>query len=354
MNSRRPTLADVAQRAGVSYATADRVVNGRGGVSEKTVRNVRTAVSDLNYVRNVAAANLSQQRYYRFAAVLPEGTNAFFARMRALLGAAAERLLVDRVNLTIETVAAFDPGALRDRLESLAAEGVDGIALVGSDDVSTVDAIAALRDGGIPVLTLVSEVPGSNRAAYVGIDNTVAGSTVARLITLAHGGRSGRILPIVGGLSARDHADRMQGLRNTVPSQITLAPVIEGRDRSDLVETFVADALKADPSITAIYSAGGGNSGLVRVLKSLPQDRPRPIVVLHELVANTRSALEQDLIDIIIDQRPEEEVARVIESLRLLADRRDPLMTDPIVPTIYVRENLPQDTQSTQAGEPPK
>lgn len=352
MHDRPPTLADVAQRAGVSYATADRVVNGRGGVSDKTVRSVHAAVSALGYVRNVAAANLSQQRVYRFVAVLPDGSNAFFARMRALFEAAATRMIADRVNLSVETVAAFDPAALRERLETLAKQGVDGIAVVGSDDASTINTIAALRDSGIAVMTLVSEVPGSDRAAYVGIDNTVAGGTVGRLLVLAHGGRSGRILPVVGALTARDHADRLQGLREVVAPEITIAPVIEGRDRQDLVEAGVTEALRADPSITAIYSAGAGNVGLIRVLQALPATTRRPIVVLHELVAHSRRALEAGLIDIIIDQRPEEEVARVIDGLRLLADRRAPILTDPIVPTIYVRENLPPEPQITITGNP--
>ncbi|MCR8826339.1 LacI family DNA-binding transcriptional regulator [Pseudosulfitobacter koreensis] len=352
MHDRPPTLADVALRAGVSYATADRVVNGRGGVSDKTVRRVHAAVSALGYVRNVAAANLSQQRVYRFVAVLPEGSNAFFARMRDLFEVAAARMAADRVTLAVETVAAFDSDVLRARLDLLAGQGVDGIALVGSDDSSTVEVIATLRSKGIPVVTLVSDVPGSERAAYVGIDNVIAGGTVGRLMMLAHGGRSGRILPVVGALSARDHADRLQGLREVIGGDITLASVIEGRDRHDLVETHVAEALSADPSITAIYSAGAGNAGLIRVVEALPATTPRPIVILHELVAHSRRALEAGLIDIVIDQRPEEEVARVIDGLRQLADRREPVMTAVIVPTIYVRENLPPEHQHTNTGHP--
>ena len=78
------------------------------------------------------------------------------------------------------------------------------------------------------------------------------------------------------------------------------------------------------------------------MLEALPPDAARPHVFLHELVPHSRRALEEGLIDVIIDQRPDEEVARVIEHLTLLADRRELLRTDPIVPTIFVRENLPQ------------
>ncbi len=345
-----PTLSDVAQRAGVSYATADRVVNARGGVAEKSASRVRAAIEELGYVRNLAAANLSQQRHYRFVAVLPGGDNAFFKRMCGLLEAAADRLRPDRVGLTVETVEAFDAPALCARLEALGGDGVDGLALVGSDDPRVLAAIADLRARGIPVLTLVSDVPGADSNGYVGIDNTVAGRTAGRLIVLAHGGQPGRVLPVVGALSARDHADRVAGLRAVIRPRIAVAPVIEGRDRKGRVAKRVAAALQADPGITAIYSAGAGNAGLIKVLESLPRDRPRPIVVLHELVPHSRRALERGLIDIVIDQRPEDAVARVVEGLRLLADKRELARTDPILPTIYLADNLPA-SDTSQKGE---
>ncbi|MBV0911180.1 LacI family DNA-binding transcriptional regulator [Anianabacter salinae] len=351
MDRRLPTLSDVARRAGVSYATADRVVNARTGVSDRAAQSVRQAIDELGYVRNVAAANLSQQRLYRLAAVLPAGSNAFFRRMRDLFGASAERLLVDRIRLRVEDVEAFDPCALRDRLDALGQDGVDGIAVVGSADPEVVGTISALRAKGVPVLALVSDLPGAERDAYVGIDNTVVGRTAGRLMVLSHGGRRGRILPVVGTRTAPDHADRLAGFYEVIGGAMDIAPVIEGRDQHELVERQVAAALEADPAITGIYSAGAGNAGLIRVLEGRTGAGPRPIVILHELVAHSRRALEAGLIDIVIDQRPEEEVARVIEALRLLADRRTPAATDPIVPTIYVRENLPPDTSGADPGE---
>lgn len=351
MDRRLPTLSDVARRAGVSYATADRVVNDRGGVAQKSARRVREAIAELGYVRNVAAANLSQRRTYRFAVVLPDGSSAFFSRIRALFDAAGERLRHDRVALRVDTVPAFDPGALCACLDRLAGEGLDGIAVVGSDDPRVARALGALHARGVGVLTLVADVLGATHDGYVGIDNRVAGRTAGRLIALAHGGRPGRVLPVVGALNARDHAERLAGLRETLAGHpdLALSPEIEGRDRHEIVEARVRAALEADPGITAIYSAGAGNAGLIRVLEARQGRGPRPVVLLHDLLPATRRALEAGLIDIVIDQRPEDEVARVLSGLRRLADRRGPPPPDPIIPAIYVRENL-----TPEAGPPPE
>lgn len=338
---RAPTLADVASQAGVSYATVDRVINGRGSVAEKSRESVLKAVADLGYVRNVAAANLAQSRVYRFCFIIPEGTNAFFERVCDIVRAARPPAGTDRTQIRVERVTAFDPVALAQCLIAITDMDIDGIALVGISDTGVDTAIARLRAKGVAVVTMISDMPVAARDAYIGIDNATAGRTAGGLIVLSHGGQPGRVLPILGSLTAHDHRERLDGLRETLaPTQLKVAPLVEGRDRHDVVEARLRTALASEPGITAIYSAGAGNAGLIRVVAQMHTGRPRPIVVLHELVPHNRAALEDGLIDIVIDQRPEEEVTRALVLLRCLADRH-PLPDDrQIVPAIYIRENL--------------
>ena len=349
-----PTLSDVAARAGVSYATADRVLNGRGGVAPKSVEKVNRAVCELGYVRNVAAANLSQNRIYRFAFVIPTGDNAFFTRVRELVNRTRDLVKPERVAVTIKDVAPFDPAALGDLLSRIEDEGYDGLAVVGSEGAGVVAALRDLRESGTAVVTLVSDVEPDARDFYVGIDNLSAGRTAARLIGLAHGGRPGRVQPVLGALQARDHRDRLQGFRDTLHEhfpQLSLAPEIEGRDRHDIVEDRLGRALQGDPGITAIYSLGAGNSGLFRLLERLPAERPRPVAVVHELAGLSRRALETGLIDVVIDQRPEDEIRLALGILRQVSDRRTVAPPQPIVPAIYVKENLPPEIGLAQQLE---
>ncbi|MEM7111431.1 MAG: LacI family DNA-binding transcriptional regulator [Chloroflexota bacterium] len=57
----RPTLKDVAAKAGVSYQTVSKVLNRRAQVSSSTEKRVMKAIEELNYRPNVAAQNLRQQ-----------------------------------------------------------------------------------------------------------------------------------------------------------------------------------------------------------------------------------------------------------------------------------------------------
>ena len=348
---KKPTLNDVASHAGVSYATADRVLNGRANVSEKTAEKVRSAVKYLGYIRNVEAANLSRQKTYRFVFVIPAGKNAFFGHIREIINSKIPWASQSAISLEIEDAPAFDAEGLAGQLEELSEKEVDGIAVVGLEDDAVLAPLKTLASAGIPIVSLVSALPSLAKETYIGIDNVMAGRTAGRLIGMAHAGNRGSVQVIVGALNARDHNERLQGIQQVLESdypEITILPIIQGRDNADRVATEITAVLQDRNDVTAVYNLGAGNSGLARVLS---QRDKRPFCVVHELVAHSRTALEENTFDIVIDQRPEVEVSAALELLKLLCDGRQIPPHDPILPTIYVRDNLPPVTSSPNHGD---
>ncbi|MFD0290328.1 LacI family DNA-binding transcriptional regulator [Streptomyces sp. NPDC127118] len=75
----RPTLEEVAARAGVGRGTASRVINGSPRVSAQTREAVEAAVAELGYVPNRAARALAGNRTDAIALVVPESETRFFA-----------------------------------------------------------------------------------------------------------------------------------------------------------------------------------------------------------------------------------------------------------------------------------
>lgn len=70
MASERPTISDVAARAGVSKSAVSFTLNGRGGVSARTRARIRTAARELGWEPSVRGRALSNDRAYAVGIVL--------------------------------------------------------------------------------------------------------------------------------------------------------------------------------------------------------------------------------------------------------------------------------------------
>lgn len=338
---RNPTLHDVARAAGVSYSTADRVLNERGKVAEKSMLRVREAMENLGYRRDIHAANLARRRSYRFRFYLPRGDHGFFSVLRKALEDEVEGRLTDRILIDLHEVPVLDAGGLIGCLSQIQPGECDCVAVVGIESPALEQEISRLSAFGTPVITLISDAAAKMRAVYVGIDNVVAGRTAGRLIRLSHMGREGRILPILGRMDVRDHRERLEGVAEVAAepgARCRILPPLEVLDQPERMHDSVSRALRINPDLTAIYSIGAGNRALIRILRDMAQ--PRPFVVLHELTPHSRAALHEDLIDAVIDQKPAEEIARALDAMKAIADGGRPVPPR-ITPTIYLKDNLP-------------
>ncbi len=108
----RPTVHDIAEKAGVSLATVDRVLNNRPGVRAKTRALVEETIVRIGYVRDVAAANLARKRLYRFEFLIPDSDNSFLDQLRVAVSDVAALSRIERIEIGMREVAAFDPAAL--------------------------------------------------------------------------------------------------------------------------------------------------------------------------------------------------------------------------------------------------
>ncbi len=125
----RPRLQDVAERAGVSLATASRVLNGSSRTpAPELVDRVRAAAADLGYVVNAQAQALAKARTGLLGLVVQDISDPYFSSIAA--GAQAEA----RVHGLQLLLASTDrePVAERDAVAAFAAHRADAIVVVGT------------------------------------------------------------------------------------------------------------------------------------------------------------------------------------------------------------------------------
>lgn len=339
----RPTVHDIASEAGVSLATVDRVLNGRPGVRRPTVEKVEDAVRRLGYVRDVSAANLAKRRVYPLVFIIPGGPNSFMRKLEQEIRAAAERSTAERTLIRIVEVPPFDPPSIVAALSGLDPQELAGVAVVATDTVEVRAEAERLIAAEVPVVTLVSDLPGSRRSHFCGIDNHAAGRTAAGLIGRFVAGETGKVLVVAGSLALSDHVDRASGFTQALASEfpgLEIVGPVEANDDSSRVREAVARAVEAHPDIAAIYNLGAGNRGLIEALEAC-QGR-KFAVVAHELTAHSQQALKDGLFDAIINQDCGHEVRSAIRVLKARADGLDPLSAqERIRIDIFMKDNLP-------------
>lgn len=337
------TLMDVCREAGVSLATADRVLNGRAGVRPATVARVRHASEKLGYRANPFAARLARRNGLRLAFVLPRGDNAFMQALAREVERVALHLAGERTQIDLLRTDVFDPHALAGTLEGLGAD-YQGAAVVALDHPLVRDAIDRLSARGLRIATLVSDVPASRRLRYIGIDNIAAGRTAGSLLGRFAGGRAGPVGVVIGSADLRDHAERLFGFTQVLaqdhPHLHVLPPEI-GHDDDEHASRAVARILRAHPDLVGLYSVGAGTGGVGAALREAARV-PRVPAVAHELTPSSRTLLLDGTIDALIHQDPGHEArsaARV-----LVADlTRAPLLPEQerIRIEVFLRDNLP-------------
>jgi LacI family transcriptional regulator len=340
----RVSLHDVAAAAGVSLATVDRVLHGRAGVRARTVERVRAVVERLGYRPDLAATRLARKTSARLVFVLPTGTNTFVDMLDKQVQAVAPWLAEQRAAAKVLRADVFSPEALARHLAGLRGH-CDAAVVMGLDHPRVRAAIDDLVAHGVVVVTLVSDVPGSKRSRFVGIDNVTAGRTSASLLGRFVGQRrTGSVGIVMGSRALRDHAERLFGFEQVMSTEygsLRLLPPIEGHDSSERTEPLVAKLLQRESDLVGLYSIGAGNRGIQAALER--SGRADKIVwICHELTPHARQALLTGVADAVINQDAGHEVRSACRlALAALSGERVVPDQERIRIDIFLRDNMP-------------
>jgi LacI family transcriptional regulator len=338
---KRATVHDVARTAGVSLATVDRVLNARPGVRPETAEKVESAIKALDFRRDLSASLLARARDLRIVFLIPDGGNAFMLSLIEAIGRRVRQTRNERLTLSTSQYHALDSGALVARLEGLSGRQTDCAVVVAPDDPAVAKAIDNASHRGVAVITLVSDLPGSARRHFIGIDNQAAGRSAASL--LGRFCQTGKIGIIAGSLGLRDHRERFEGFSGVLGRefrQLQIVGPLEGFDEDTQTEAAARKLLELHPDLAGIYNLGAGNAGLVAALGKT--HRAGDIrVVAHELTDTTRDALRAGTLDVVLDQNRDGEIRAAIAAARQVALSPDAeVHSDPIEIGIFLRDNL--------------
>jgi len=341
----KPTTKDLAKAAGVSLATVDRVLNARAGVRQTTVQRVQKAIKEIDFVRDVAAANLARGKDYQLVFLLPDHDDEFINLIQVSLGEANRSMAHERTRTSIIRAPANDPHKLASVLDSLSTEHVDGVAVMAPETPHVRDAIARLTARGIAVVALVSNQPSAESAYFIGIDNAAAGRTVGQLMARFTGAKQGDVLVITESMQARDSQERRLGF-DTIMSRYTtrlhVHPTMETYGDPARTAQIIKAALHCQAPVTGIYLMNHDIEETMRAISKFGVS-DKMVIIGHELTPHTRGYLLDGQMDAVITQ----DVGHLVRSsIRVLRAKITHLGTvasqERIRVEIILRENMPE------------
>ncbi|MEM8803809.1 MAG: substrate-binding domain-containing protein, partial [Pseudomonadota bacterium] len=186
-------------------------------------------------------------------------------------------------------------------LQRIMKRGSQGVCLKARDTARIRGAVRALTEARIPVVTLVTDIGGGDRLAYVGLDNAGAGRTAAYLVSRTIGDAQGMVL------TTRSH-DRFLGeeerevafataLAGLCP-QLKVLSVHGGSGVDFETSRLLVHSINEIHDLRAVYSMGGGNLSILRTLadNGLAAD----VYVAHDLDRENRDLISDRRIDFVL------------------------------------------------------
>jgi len=297
------TLKEIADLAGVSRGTVDRVLNNRGNVKPETELHVRQILEEVQYRPNKAGRALAAIRNpVKIGVILASEGNPFFKEVLRGISAAGEELKDFGVEIVLKSTKGYDVEQQLALMQELADMGIDGLALAPINDPRIVQEINRFVGSRITVVSLNQDISGSLRACYVGSDYYKCGNIAAGLIGKLDA--QARVAILTGTMKMMGHKQRVNGFQKTLRENYPQAKVVAIEENYDDEQTSyeaVQKILREHQDTTAFFFSAAGTVGGIRALQAAGK---KVITVTVDTTVEILEFLQDGWIDATIGQQP--------------------------------------------------
>lgn len=338
---RRPTIPDLAEAAGVSVATVNRVLSGAENVRLATRERVQQAAEDIGFygLGSIQARVSAARPRLRLGVLLLQPNRPFYRNVANALEIAAKEATGAEIDLRIEFLDDLSPQNTATRAQALAKE-CHAICITSAVHPVVTETLDQIQSQGIPVFALISQLSVTGQVHYVGLDNWKVGRTSAW--TFANICKApGKIGILMGNPRYRNQEMNETGFRSYfrefAPEFTLLEPI--STFESAAVAQEMTERLLAEHELAGLYISGGGISGVLAALRASGRAGSM-VVVGYDLTEITRAALLDGSMTLVISH-PLARLAQEVVGGMVRACIQPGGNQTSIVPfEIYTRENI--------------
>lgn len=294
------TIKQISEACGVSRGTVDRVLNGRGRVSPETAAKVHRTAKQLGYTPNLAGRALAaRKKSYVIGVLLTAEGNPFFTEVLAGIQAAEKELAEYGVRVLLRSIKGYQPQLQLAAMKHMAGQ-VHAMILNPVDLPEVAEEINCLCKDGIPVVTINTDIEGTSRICYVGVDYEASGRIACGVtgLLLPAGGKIGIFS---GSPQVLGHRQRVQGFCNAAARYPALQ--IQGtaytQDDDEIGYQQARIWCENNPDAKGVFIAAAGTAGVCRAVAGRGL-----VVVCVDAVPTTLSMLRSGEIKAAISQQP--------------------------------------------------
>lgn len=313
MPKAKPNFRKIAELAGVSVSTVDRVLNHRGGVSDARHQRVVTVARSLD-VGRILPQGVRGSLHFDVIRTQDDYGTEYYQRLERALESSARSL-----KNTIQLHRSIWPSADLSELVTFiraARHRRHGLLVITRDSPEIRQALAALDPDKVPVVLMNSRISGAEMFPYVGIDHVSAGRTAGWMMGRAIQ-RPGRVLLVTGATVYTAHRERANGFIEVLCRDFPHLQLEGPHDMGDDPEharQWVVAHLQGEQPLLGVYNTGSGSAGVVRALESATMSE-RPFWIGHEATQQHARLIEQGWISLLIDQDPETQAMSALQYL---------------------------------------
>jgi LacI family transcriptional regulator len=302
-------IKDIAERAGTSKGTVDRVLHNRGRVAEDVRERILGIIKELNYEPNRIAQSLKSQKSYHIAVLIPDAAEDSYWEAPMAGIERAERELrqygikISRHVFTLHVVQSF-----LNKANEVTKENPDGVLIAPVFYKEVLPFFANWKALGIPYVLFNTQIESVNPLCYIGQDSYRSGSLAAKILNyglpdpctllVLHINED---IPNSAHLITKERGFRDYFVNNgTVSHYEVISKDIDPSDNN--IDEHLVDMLKTDSQIKGIYVT---NSKAFEVAAYLEKEGIENIkLVGYDLLAPNVEFLEKGRIHFLINQNP--------------------------------------------------